>query len=74
MVISKIQPSGAAAVKTTPLSRTPPQAPRWPTPSVQPVPSERIRVAGKTRLALRAAAEMARGFPDGAWLVSLASV
>src|SRR5215470_6117718 len=29
---------------------------------------------GKTRLALRAAAEMARGFPDGAWLVSLASV
>jgi predicted ATPase/DNA-binding CsgD family transcriptional regulator len=30
--------------------------------------------AGKTRLALRAAAEMARGFPDGAWLVSLASV
>src|SRR6516165_5319543 len=30
--------------------------------------------AGKTRLALRAAAEMARGFPDGAWLVSLASI
>src|SRR5689334_18770751 len=30
--------------------------------------------AGKTRLALQAAAEMARGFPDGAWLVSLASV
>ncbi|HEV2376343.1 MAG TPA: hypothetical protein VGS19_29755 [Streptosporangiaceae bacterium] len=30
--------------------------------------------AGKTRLALRAAAEMSRGFPDGAWLVSLASV
>jgi len=30
--------------------------------------------AGKTRLALRAAAEMARGFPGGAWLVSLASV
>ena len=30
--------------------------------------------AGKTRLALRAAAEMARGFPDGARLVSLASV
>jgi predicted ATPase/DNA-binding CsgD family transcriptional regulator len=30
--------------------------------------------AGKTRLALRAAAEMARGFPDGAWLVSLAPV
>ena len=30
--------------------------------------------AGKTRLAVRAAAEMARGFPDGAWLVSLASV
>lgn len=27
--------------------------------------------AGKTRLALRAAAEMARGFPDGVWLVSL---
>ena len=25
--------------------------------------------AGKTRLALRAATEMARGFPDGAWLV-----
>jgi predicted ATPase/DNA-binding CsgD family transcriptional regulator len=30
--------------------------------------------AGKTRLALRAAAEMARGFPDGAWLVSLAPI
>jgi predicted ATPase len=30
--------------------------------------------AGKTRLALRAAADMARGFPDGAWLVSLASI
>jgi predicted ATPase/DNA-binding CsgD family transcriptional regulator len=30
--------------------------------------------AGKTRLALRAAAEMSRGFPDGAWLVQLASV
>jgi non-specific serine/threonine protein kinase len=30
--------------------------------------------AGKTRLALRAAAEMARGFSDGAWLVSLAPV
>jgi non-specific serine/threonine protein kinase len=30
--------------------------------------------AGKTRLALRAAADMARGFPDGAWLVSLAPV
>ena len=30
--------------------------------------------AGKTRLALRAAAEMSRSFPDGAWLVSLASV
>jgi predicted ATPase/DNA-binding CsgD family transcriptional regulator len=30
--------------------------------------------AGKTRLALRAATEMARGFPDGAWLVSLAPV
>jgi predicted ATPase len=30
--------------------------------------------AGKTRLALRAAAEMARGFPDGAWLVSLSPV
>ena len=30
--------------------------------------------AGKTRLALRAAAEMARGFPDGVWLVSLASI
>src|SRR6516165_8507925 len=30
--------------------------------------------AGKTRLALRAAAEMSRAFPDGAWLVSLASV
>ena len=30
--------------------------------------------AGKTRLALRAAAEMARGFPEGAWLVSLAPV
>ena len=27
IVISKIQPSGAAAAKTTPLSRTPPQAP-----------------------------------------------
>jgi predicted ATPase/DNA-binding CsgD family transcriptional regulator len=30
--------------------------------------------AGKTRLALRAAAEMARGFPEGVWLVSLAPV
>ena len=30
--------------------------------------------AGKTRLALRAAADMARGFPDGAWMVSLAPV
>jgi predicted ATPase/DNA-binding CsgD family transcriptional regulator len=30
--------------------------------------------AGKTRLALRAAADLARGFPDGAWLVSLAPV
>ena len=29
---------------------------------------------GKTRLALEAAAEMARGFPDGVWLVSLASI
>jgi predicted ATPase len=29
---------------------------------------------GKTRLALRAAAEMSRGFADGAWLVSLAPV
>jgi predicted ATPase/DNA-binding CsgD family transcriptional regulator len=28
---------------------------------------------GKTKLALRAAAEMSRGFPDGAWLVLLAS-
>src|SRR5215471_7256423 len=30
--------------------------------------------AGKTRLALRAAAELARSFPDGVWLVSLASI
>jgi len=30
--------------------------------------------AGKTRLALRAAADMSRGFPDGAWLVSLGPV
>jgi len=30
--------------------------------------------AGKTRLALQAATEMARGFPDGAWLVLLGSV
>ena len=30
--------------------------------------------AGKTRLALRAAAEMSRGFPDGAWLVQLAPI
>jgi len=29
---------------------------------------------GKTRLALRAAAEMSRGFPDGAWLVQLAPI
>jgi len=29
---------------------------------------------GKTRLALRGAAEMARGFPDGVWLVSLAAI
>ena len=30
--------------------------------------------AGKTRLALRAATDMARGFPDGTWLVPLGSV
>jgi predicted ATPase/DNA-binding CsgD family transcriptional regulator len=30
--------------------------------------------SGKTRLALRAAAEMSRGFPDGAWLVLLGSI
>ncbi len=30
--------------------------------------------AGETRLALRVAAEMARGFADGVWLVSVASV
>ena len=30
--------------------------------------------AGKTKLALQAAAEMSRGFPDGAWLVLLDSV
>jgi non-specific serine/threonine protein kinase len=30
--------------------------------------------AGKTKLALRAAAEMTRGFPDGAWLVLLDSI
>jgi predicted ATPase/DNA-binding CsgD family transcriptional regulator len=30
--------------------------------------------AGKTRLALRAAAEMARNFPDGAWVVFLAPI
>jgi predicted ATPase/DNA-binding CsgD family transcriptional regulator len=29
---------------------------------------------GKTRLALRAAAEMARGFPDGGWFVPLESI
>src|SRR5207245_8647436 len=29
---------------------------------------------GKTRLALRAAADLARGFADGAWLVELAEV
>jgi predicted ATPase/DNA-binding CsgD family transcriptional regulator len=29
---------------------------------------------GKTRLALRAAGELARGFPDGVWLVPLASI
>jgi len=29
---------------------------------------------GKTKLALRASAEMSRGFPDGAWLVLLGSV
>ena len=29
---------------------------------------------GKTKLALRAAAEMSRGFPDGAWLVLFGSV
>jgi predicted ATPase/DNA-binding CsgD family transcriptional regulator len=29
---------------------------------------------GKTKLALRAAADMSRGFPDGAWLVLLASI
>ena len=30
--------------------------------------------AGKTRLALRAAAELARSLPHGAWFVSLASI
>jgi predicted ATPase len=30
--------------------------------------------AGKTRLALRAAVDMSRGFPDGGWLVPLASI
>lgn len=30
--------------------------------------------AGKTRLALRAASEVARNFPDGVWLVSLAPI
>jgi len=30
--------------------------------------------AGKTRLALRAAGEMARSFPDGVWLVALGSI
>ena len=30
--------------------------------------------AGKTRLALRAAADLARNFPAGAWLVSLAPI
>ncbi len=35
---------GLVATKSAPAIRTPPQAPRWPTPSVQPVPSERIRV------------------------------
>ena len=30
--------------------------------------------AGKTRLALRAAGEIARGFPDGAWFVPLGSI
>jgi predicted ATPase/DNA-binding CsgD family transcriptional regulator len=29
---------------------------------------------GKTKLAMRAAGEMARGFPDGAWLVLLGSI
>ena len=29
---------------------------------------------GKTRLAVRIAADLARGFPDGAWLVELADV
>src|SRR5438046_8223626 len=29
---------------------------------------------GKTRLAIRAAADLARGFPAGAWLVELADV
>src|SRR5688572_16964592 len=30
--------------------------------------------AGKTRLALRAAAEMRRAFPDGVWLIELAAL
>jgi len=30
--------------------------------------------AGKTKLAVRAAADMSRGFPDGAWLVMLDSI
>src|SRR6202030_781914 len=35
---------GAVTLKSAPAIRTPPQAPRWPMPSVQPVPSDRIRV------------------------------
>src|SRR5215831_16495308 len=30
--------------------------------------------AGKTRLAIRAADDMARGFPDGVWFVDLAPI
>src|SRR2546430_3071998 len=30
--------------------------------------------SGKTRLAIRVATELRRGFPDGVWLVDLASV
>ena len=44
IVTNTKKPRGAVTLKSAPAIRTPPQAPRWPTPSVQPVPSARIRV------------------------------
>jgi nucleotide-binding universal stress UspA family protein len=47
------RPSGEGALKTAAHSMTPPQAPRWPTPSVQPVP-RRVRHHRRLHLSIRA--------------------